>query len=211
LGLYLTGHPIDEFEAEVQQVVSMRLGDLDGSVEELKRSRRGNIKTFAGLVMGVRTRQTQRGETMAIVTLDDRTGRLEMTLFGEAYAEFKHLMVVDTVVVVEAEAGWDDYNDRPRIRAQKVYTLVEARQALIKGVEFKVEAAQAQAFLAKLKALVRSDLPEDRGCTVWIRYANDWAQGEVMLHNRYRIPLEDETLHALKQSFGATGYKFRYQ
>jgi len=211
LGLYLTGHPIDEFEAEVQQVVSMRLGDLDGSVEELKRSRRGNIKTFAGLVMGVRTRQTQRGETMAIVTLDDRTGRLEMTLFGEAYAEFKHLMIVDTVVVVEAEAGWDDYNDRPRIRAQKVYTLVEARQALIKGVEFKVEAAQAPAFLAKLKTLVRADLPEDRGCKVWIRYTNDLAQGEVMLHERYRIPLEDETLHTLRQSFGETGYKFRYQ
>jgi len=211
LGLYLTGHPIDEFESEVQQVVSLRLGDLDASAEELKRSRRGNIKTIAGLVMGVRTRQTQRGDTMAIVTLDDRTGRLEMTLFGEAYTEFKDLMIPDTVIVVEAEAGWDDYNDRPRIRAQKVYTLVEARQALIKGVEFKVDYQDTKQFLAKLKGLVRSDLPDDRGCKVWIRYTNDWANGELSLNEQYRIPLEDETLHILKQSFGDSGYKFRYQ
>jgi len=134
-----------------------------------------------------------------------------MTLFGEAYTEFKDLMIPDTVIVVEAEAGWDDYNDRPRIRAQKVYTLVEARQALIKGVEFKVDYQDTKQFLAKLKGLIRSDLPDDRGCKVWIRYTNDWANGELSLNEQYRIPLEDETLHILKQSFGDSGYKFRYQ
>jgi DNA polymerase-3 subunit alpha len=210
LGLYLTGHPIDEFEAEVKQVVSLRLGDLDASAEELKRSRRGNIKTIAGLVMGVRTRQTQRGDTMAIVTLDDRTGRLEMTLFGEAYAEFKDMIIPDTVIVVEAEAGWDDYNDRPRIRAQKVYTLVEARQALIKGVEFTVAHSQQAEFMTKLRGIVRSDLPEGQGCNIWVHYTNDRANGRMALSHKYRIPLEDEVLHTLKTSFGDEQFKFRY-
>jgi len=210
LGLYLTGHPIDEFEAEVKQVVTLRLGDLDASAEELKRARRGNVKTIAGLVMGVRTRQTQRGDTMAIVTLDDRTGRLEMTLFGEAYSEFKDLIVPDTVIVVEAEAGWDDYNDRPRIRAQRVYTLVEARQKLIKGVEFTVTQAQQQSFIARLRTLVRADLADDQGCRVWIHYTNDKANGLVELDSQYRIPLEDEVLHTLKTSFDNGAFKFRY-
>ncbi|WP_196157234.1 DNA polymerase III subunit alpha [Reinekea sp. G2M2-21] len=210
LGLYLTGHPIDEFEAEVKQVVTLRLGDLDASAEELKRARRGNVKTIAGLVMGVRTRQTQRGDTMAIVTLDDRTGRLEMTLFGEAYSEFKDLIVPDTVIVVEAEAGWDDYNDRPRIRAQRVYTLVEARQKLIKGVEFTVTQEQQQSFIARLRTLVRADLADDQGCRVWIHYTNDKANGLVELDSHYRIPLEDEVLHTLKTSFDNGAFKFRY-
>lgn len=210
LGLYLTGHPIDEFEDEVKQVVSLRLGDLDASAEELKRARRGNVKTLAGLVLGVRTRQTQRGDTMAIVTLDDRTGRLEMTLFGDAYAEFKDKIIPDTVIVVEAEAGWDDYNDRPRIRAQKVYSLVEARQALIKGVEFKVTDEQATAFLANLKTIIRSDLPEDQGCRVWVHYTNDRANGVVALNQEHRIPLEDEVLHQLRTTFAENKFKFRY-
>jgi len=211
LGLYLTGHPIDEFEAEVKQVVSLRLGDLDASAEDLKRARRGNVKTIAGLVMGVRTRQTQRGETMAIVTLDDRTGRLEMTLFGEAYAEFKELIVPDTVIVVEAEMGWDDYNDRPRIRAQKVYTLVEARQALIKGIEFTVNHDQHRHFMSQLKTLIRADLEDNQGCQVWIHYTNDKANGLVQLDSQFRIPLEDDILHSLKTSLGESTFKFRYQ
>jgi DNA polymerase-3 subunit alpha len=210
LGLYLTGHPIDEFEDEVKQVVSLRLGDLDASAEELKRARRGNIKTLAGLVLGVRTRQTQRGDTMAIVTLDDRTGRLEMTLFGDAYTEFKDKIVPDTVIVVEAEAGWDDYNDRPRIRAQRVYSLVEARQALIKGVEFKVTEAQTAAFMANLKSIIRSDLPEEQGCKVWVHYTNDRANGLVALDEAHRIPLEDEVLHQLRTTFAENHFKFRY-
>jgi DNA polymerase-3 subunit alpha len=211
LGLYLTGHPIDEFENEVRQVVSLRLGELDGSAEELKRSRRGNIKTIAGLVMGVRTRQTQKGDTMGIVTLDDRTGRVEMTLFGELYAQFKDVLVPDTVVVVEAELGWDDYNDRPRIRAQRVYTLVDARQALIKGVEFKTNTQNASDFMKKIKTLVRNDLPEDQGCSVWVNYQNETSNGLIKLGQNYRIHLQDEVLHQLKQDFGDDGYKFRYQ
>jgi DNA polymerase-3 subunit alpha len=210
LGLYLTGHPIDEFEAEVRQLVSMRLSDIEASGEELKRFRRGNVNTLAGLVMGVRTRQTQKGDTMAIVTLDDRSGRIEMTLFGDVYKEFKDALIPDTVVVVEAELGWDDYSDRPRIRTQKLYTLEEARQKLIKGIEFNVDHENAQQFLTQLKSITHDDLPEDQGCEVWIKYQNDWAKGEIRLGNQCRIKLEDEMLHVLKQRFGETGYRFRY-
>ena len=210
LGLYLTGHPIDEFEHEVRQVVSLRLGDLDGSAEELKRARRGNIKTVAGLILGVRTRQTQRGDTMAVVTLDDRTGRLEMTLFGEAYDEYKGMLVPDSVVVVEAEAGWDDYNDRPRIRAQRIYSLAEARQALIKGIEFKVTSDGREQFNRYLSQLIQPDLPVEQGCRVWIHYTNDRANGVIALGEQHRIPLEDEVLHQLKSTFGEDNYRFRY-
>ncbi|MEJ2062459.1 MAG: DNA polymerase III subunit alpha [Reinekea sp.] len=210
LGLYLTGHPIDEYEAEVQQVVSLRLGELDASAEDLKRARRGNVKTVAGLIMGVRTRQTQRGDTMAIVTLDDRTGRLEMTLFGDAYSEFTGRLVPDTVVVVEAEAGWDDYNDRPRIRAQRIYSLAEARQALIKGIEFKVVAEEQKQFRKQLGQVLKNDLPEDQGCRVWIHYTNDRANGLIALGEQHRIPLEDDVLHQLKTTFGEENYRFRY-
>jgi DNA polymerase-3 subunit alpha len=210
LGLYLTGHPIDEFEDEVRQVVSLRLGDLDASVEELKRARRGNMKTVAGLILGVRTRQTQRGDTMAIVTLDDRTGRLEMTLFGDAYDEFKTMLVPDTVVVVEAEAGWDDYNDRPRIRAQRIYSLADARQALIKGIEFTVTTDQQDQFKKRLQQVIKHDLPEDQGCRIWIHYTNDRANGVISLGDQHRILLEDDMLHQLKATFGEENYKFRY-
>ncbi|TXR54069.1 DNA polymerase III subunit alpha [Reinekea thalattae] len=210
LGLYLTGHPIDEFEQEVNQLVSMRLSEIEASGEELKRYRRGNSHTLAGLVLNVRTRQTQRGDTMAIVTLDDRTGRIEMTLFGESYQEYKEALIPDTVVVIEAELGWDDYSDRARIRTQKLYSLEDARQKLIKGIEFDVHSEHSTQFLTQLKPLIQQGLAEGQGCEIWIQYQNDWANGLVRLSDSHRIRLEDEVLHELKQRFSATGYRFRY-
>ncbi|MEX1216302.1 DNA polymerase III subunit alpha [Saccharospirillum sp.] len=210
LGLYLTGHPIDEYESEVNKIASMRLGELDMPPEELRRLRK-QTKTLAGLVLGVRTRQTQRGDTMAIVSLDDRTGRIEMTLFGEDYQRFKPLLEPDQVIFVEAEIGWDDYAERARIRAQKIYTLAQARQELIRGIEFRVTEAQTQEFLKRLNDLVRSDLEDGQGTPVWISYESRVAQGQVRLNPAHRIPLEDEVLHRIRQTFDDSAYRFRYQ
>ncbi len=210
LGLYLTGHPIDEHEDEVRKIASMRLGELDVSPDELRRMRKAT-KTLAGLVLGVRTRQTQRGDTMAIVTLDDRTGRVEMTLFGDDYQTYKDMLEPDEVIIVEAEVGWDDYADRARIRAQKIYTLIQARQELIRGIEFTVTEAQAEEFMNRLKELIRPDLAEGQGTPVWVNYESGLARGQVRLGPEHRIPLEDETLHRLRQTFDDGAFQFRYQ
>ncbi|WP_108126849.1 DNA polymerase III subunit alpha [Saccharospirillum mangrovi] len=210
LGLYLTGHPIDEYEAEVNRIASMRLGELNVSPDELRRMRK-STKTLAGLVLGVRTRQTQRGDTMAIVTLDDRTGRVEMTLFGDDYQRYRELLEPDEVIIVEAEVGWDDYAERARVRAQKLYSLTQARQELIRGIEFTVSERDAADFLNRLKALIRVDLDEGQGTPVWVNYRSGAASGQVRLGEQHRIPLEDETLHRLRQTFSDSAYQFRYQ
>ena len=210
LGLYLTGHPIDEYEDEVNKMVSMRLGDLNVSPDELRQMRK-QTRTLAGLVLGVRTRQTQRGETMAIVTLDDRTGRVEMTLFGEDYQRYQALLEPDQVLVIEAEIGWDDYAERARIRTQAVYTLAQARQELIRGIEFRVTEAEATAFMNRLESLVRRDLAMGEGTAVWVHYQTEQAAGQIRLGGEHRIPLEDDTLHRLRQTFAESDYRFRYQ
>jgi len=210
LGLYLTGHPIDEYEAEVRKIANLRLGDLDVSPDELRRMRK-QTKTLAGLVLGVRTRQTQRGDTMAIVTLDDRTGRVEMTLFGDDYQTYKDLLEPDQVIIVEAEVGWDDYAERARIRSKKIYTLTQARQELIRGIEFTVTVTEADEFMNRLKQLIRPDLEDGQGTPVWVNYESDVARGQVRLGPKHRIPLEDETLHQLRQTFENGAFQFRYQ
>ncbi|WP_373191195.1 DNA polymerase III subunit alpha, partial [Halomonas sp.] len=60
LGLYLTGHPIDEYEGELARFVSTRISDLKPSREPQR---------VAGLVVGVRTMKSKRGDTMAFISL----------------------------------------------------------------------------------------------------------------------------------------------
>src|SRR5690606_40511758 len=78
LGLYLTGHPFDEYEEEVRRFARNAIADL-------KPNR--NNQVVAGLVVNIRTMRNKRGSNIAFVTLDDRTARLEVTLFSEAYQQ----------------------------------------------------------------------------------------------------------------------------
>src|SRR5690554_2708536 len=55
LGLYLTGHPIDEYEGELARFVSTRISDLKPSREPQR---------VAGLVVGMRTMKSKRGDTI---------------------------------------------------------------------------------------------------------------------------------------------------
>ena len=60
LGLYLTGHPIDEYEDELRSMVPSRIADLspgkDGS-------------TVSGMVVGMRVMKNKRGDSFAFLTI----------------------------------------------------------------------------------------------------------------------------------------------
>ncbi len=94
-GLYLTGHPIDEYERELKRFVSTRISDLKPSREPQR---------VAGLVVAMRTMKSKRGDTMAFITLDDRTGRIEASLFGELFDQLRGQIESDQVIIVEGKS-----------------------------------------------------------------------------------------------------------
>ena len=101
LGLYLTGHPFHAVHADARCFVDGKLADL--AAEPPPQTARGERDyaqsrrevTIAGLVVDVR----KRGNRVSVV-LDDDSGRMEVSLFGEAFQEFRHLLVKDEIVVV---------------------------------------------------------------------------------------------------------------
>lgn len=211
LGFYLSGHPLDGCIEELRQFASRSLADVLDGATALQRSRRSQAVTVAGLVQSVRVRTTQRGEPMAIVTLDDKSARLECSFYGEIYSRFKDLLVPDEIILIEAEVSWDDYNDRVRVKAHTADTLSKARERAIAAIEFQVEQADAEDFLARLQPLLRSDLPAQQGSSIAICYSNTAASGELYLDEQYRIVLADETLHQLKTAFPKHRVCFRYR
>ena len=72
------------------------------------RTASGN-QVIVGLIMATRTMNTRRG-TMAVMTLDDSSAQIEVTLFSDAYMEFRELLVKDTIVIAEGRISVDDKN-----------------------------------------------------------------------------------------------------
>jgi DNA polymerase-3 subunit alpha len=144
LGLYLTGHPIGRYEHELGNLVSSRIANLSIEKSDTK-YRRSQRVVVAGLVVAVSRRQTQRGSMMANVLLDDRTGRIEATLFADAYEEFNDLLVADKVLVVEGNLSFDEFRGGLSLRVDRVMDIEHARELMASQITLRLNTEELTA------------------------------------------------------------------
>jgi DNA polymerase-3 subunit alpha len=138
LGLYLTGHPIDRYTDEIDAMVGasnriarLRETERDPAEEEGRwdsKRRERDRRTVAGLVVSVRHGKTPRGR-MGSVLLDDRTGRIEVTVFSELYEQVRALLVPDQFLTVTGSLSFDDFRNDWTLRADDVRTFEQARES----------------------------------------------------------------------------------
>ncbi|MEE3279798.1 MAG: DNA polymerase III subunit alpha [Pseudomonadota bacterium] len=205
LGLYLTGHPIDDYIDEIRTFCPKKIA-------QLRSGQRG--QTIAGLVVSHRSRRSKRGEGMAFVILDDQSGRVEVSVFGEIYAEHHSKLTKDAVLIVEGTVQPDEYSGDLKVRAEAVYTVEEARGRFRGQIEISTcEQEMAGDFPNRLREkleVYRAQIDSPRGCEVTISYQNEDATGRVVLGEDWRVQPSDQLLASLREEFGANAVCFRY-
>jgi len=205
LGLYLTGHPIDDYIDEIRTFCPTKIATL--------RAGQG-VQTIAGLVVSNRSRRSKRGEGMAFVVLDDQSGRVEVSVFGDTYTEHHSKLTKDAVLIVEGTVQPDEYSGDLKIRAEAVYTVEEARTRFRGQIEISTcEQEMAGDFPNRLREkleVYRAQLDSPRSCEVTIAYRNEEATGRVVLGEDWRVQPSDQLLASLREEFGATAVCFRY-
>ncbi len=128
LGLYLTGHPINQYLKEIERYVGgMRLKDMHPTD-------RGKMTMAVGLVVAARVMVTKRGNRIGICTLDDRSGRLEVMLFTDALEKFQHLLEKDRILIVSGQVSFDDFSGGLKMTARDVMDIDEAREKYARGL-----------------------------------------------------------------------------
>ena len=205
LGLYLTGHPVEPYLDELARFTSGRLGSLEPPVGG---GRPGNGRgreqpvTVAGLVVGLRTIKTQRGGRISILTLDDRSGRVEVKAFDDVTQRHRELIAKDRLLVVCGGLSQDDYSGEAQVRAEEIQSLEQARER------------HARALLVRLDSSDWSDgdpiggLREqlapfcDGGCPVLLEYAGPQGAARLALGEGWRVRPADELLKRLRRAFG---------
>ncbi|MCF7982551.1 MAG: DNA polymerase III subunit alpha, partial [Pseudomonadales bacterium] len=201
LGLYLRGHPIDEYEQELRHIAKDPLVALQAKKSD---------QLVAGLVIEIRTMKSKRGDTIAFVTLDDRTSRVEVSVFAETYDKYRELLMKDNLLVVEGEVGNDDYSGAIKVRAKAIYDVVEARQRFAQQIEISPAEAHINTRLPdKLMELLKPYQGE--GCQVTLIYQNAQALGRLKFGEAWRVRPTDELLHSLKEGFGEKRVKLCYR
>ncbi|OJA06696.1 DNA polymerase III subunit alpha [Halomonas sp. QHL1] len=202
LGLYLTGHPIDEYERELKRFVSTRISDLKPSRDPQR---------VAGLVVGVRTMKSKRGDTMAFITLDDRTGRIEASLFGELFEQLRGQIEADQVLIVEGEVSSDEFSGGLRLRGKDVTPMVTARIRYGQAVELALDAGQINGRLIETLRDSLTPYRDQEGLPVRLQYRHPAAVAWLELADEWKVAPSDDLLLALRDVQGQTGVQLRYR
>ena len=205
LGLFLTGHPIDDYTYELEQFASARIKDA--------RSQK-HPQTIAGLVVSSRTLRNKRGETMSFIVVDDRSGRMEVSLFADVYADHRHKIDADALVIVEGDIQLDEFTGSLRMRARSVMSVDEARDRYARGVSIDLTNC-VRAYNGQLTVRLREILTAHRadGCgkEVAIRCRSPGAEGSVTLGDAWRVTPCEQLLDELRGEFGSDVVRLSYR
>ncbi|MCF8009959.1 MAG: DNA polymerase III subunit alpha [Clostridiales bacterium] len=94
LGLYITGHPLDEFKNAIKYKVSHYVTDLK-NLEE------GKKITLGGMLTGIKKITTKNGEPMAFARIEDFTGSIEIVIFPSVYKKYQQIIYSERVIMLE--------------------------------------------------------------------------------------------------------------
>ncbi|MGI9916834.1 DNA polymerase III subunit alpha [Vibrio owensii] len=194
LGLYLTGHPVNAYIKELNKYVSCRLKDATPT-------RRDQSVTVAGLVIAARVMTTKRGTRIGIMTLDDRSGRMEVMLFSDALDRYAELLEKDKILVVSGQVSFDDFNGGLKMSAREVMDLGTAREKYARGLSVSIEASQINdKFFEQFTRILE---PHKAGTVpVNVYYQRADARARLTLGTEWRVTPTDTLLDDLKQLLG---------
>ncbi|MBR2639414.1 MAG: DNA polymerase III subunit alpha, partial [Oscillospiraceae bacterium] len=122
-GLYLSGHPMNEYNDILEKIGASKVLDIKrmNTEEGEKRVR------LCGIVLSKKMKTTKSNDVMAFVTLEDTTGSLEALVFPRILQESGGIINVNEAVVVEARVSSRE-DEETKLVAERFLTVEEAQR-----------------------------------------------------------------------------------
>jgi DNA polymerase-3 subunit alpha len=211
LGLFLTGHPFAEYESELAALTHGRLAEI-GAERAPMPSERGwqsgantSVVTVAGLVLEVR----RRANRVSLI-LDDRTARMEVTLFDDVLQAHRDLIVKDAILLIDGNLRYDEFTEGWRLAARKLQPLAQVREQQARRLHVRVPAnANGAEFVLRLEELIKP-VRRAGGCNVVLHYNSGQAQAQLTLGPDWALRPTADLLERLTKLVGREGWRLSY-
>ncbi|MDH5258207.1 MAG: OB-fold nucleic acid binding domain-containing protein, partial [Gammaproteobacteria bacterium] len=201
LGLYLSGHPIDMYRPELKKFTTSRIANLQ-SDKTLK-------VTVGGLLVGMRVIRTKRGSNIGILTIDDKSGKLDVTLFSEALETHRDILKIDSVIVASGEVTLDDFSGGLRMQGKEIYDMDGARDHFSRRMIIRLTDEQINNTTVQTMASTLQPYREGK-CPVFVRYSTSKAQAGLRFGEEWRIKPTEDLLAELKTLVGEDSIALEY-
>jgi DNA polymerase-3 subunit alpha len=191
LGFFLSGHPLESYREVMSSFASSDTRTLPSLAEEKEVS-------IAGLIGGIRSLRTRKGDAMAVFRLEDEHGSAEVVVFPDLYREAFGILSNDVAVLVtgKPEAG----EDAGKVLASKIVLLDEVRQRAATSLTVRIS---LDSFFEDTLPHLRELLEQHRGsCPLKFVLSRDGYSVVMVPHPFLRVEPTPELVSSLEAMCG---------
>ena len=136
VGLYISGHPLDQYKMEIENFTNAQLTDLSDT-DSLKS--RGEMR-LAGSVASFAHRTTKNGKPFGTLTMEDYAGSHTFFLFGDDYVKYKEYFMTGWFLFVHGRVQQNRWKENEyEFKISKISLLSEVKDQMVKGVRISVD------------------------------------------------------------------------
>ncbi len=192
LGFYITGHPLDRFRDDLPRLVTCNIQDLSHQQDR-------STVHVAGVVESLRVKRTKKGDKMAIISLEDLSGAIEVIIFPDLFSSTSSLLKSDDPLLVVGSL--EKTETAVKIIAKELTTLDAAREKYVRILELTLPAEKiTEDLLEEIKAMAFTYPGE---CQLRFKVVTDnGGSYTVAAHNRYRVMPLAELVSRLESLIG---------
>ena len=201
LGLYLTGHPMQMVSTEISNITTTTIAQLRPDVK--------STAIIAGMLANLRVVMTRRGKKLCILSLEDQTGVIDVTLFGELYDQIQSHIGANEILIIRGTVSDDEFSGGVKMKADTVLTLDQMREQMVKRLNITVTSQQQVDILLQHLPIIIAKENQGR-CPISISYQGDHAKAELQLGPNWKIKPSHQLLQQLRTACGAVAAAFEY-
>ena len=201
LGMFLSGHPLDEFRPELQGFTTCSLNE-----EDLSRHVGGTV-IVGGVVVKLRSIETKRGDTIGAGTIQDFHGDLDMFFKKDLWEKFRDTVALDDRVLVKGNLEQQRMGDGVQVVVEEIIQLDRVRSDMVSHIHMVVFSSMLDdAFVEKLSTVMEKYAPFDeseRGCELVAHVETESGNVHVLSLKKNKVVYTPELLQYLRKDLGA--------
>jgi DNA polymerase-3 subunit alpha len=193
LGFYFSGHPLDDYEKEMDDFVI-------GLSSELQQKTDGAQIMLCGLIADLKEITTKRKERMAFLTLEDRKGTVEVVIFSDTYQNSCHLLDLADPLLIVGSLQLEEKG--AKVLAQDILTLRDAKEHLTQALHVKLPVQKvSKENLEHLRAILERHKGD---CKTYVHLCTDeHCETVIKLADRLRVKPHRQLIEEVNRYFGS--------
>ncbi|MCC6865716.1 MAG: DNA polymerase III subunit alpha [Ignavibacteria bacterium] len=199
LGLYVSAHPLSDYEEEINAINPFRFSDVqDTDIDEVDFGKLQRV-IMCGIITDVKVKMSKKGNRFAVFTLEDFTGQGECVVFPKTYEQYREIMADDNIVTITGKA--EENGNTIKLIVDEIKPLVKSavKNKMPERVVIKIESTLFDAAkLFEIKGILQSSEGES---AVIIHLKNGSRESMLELEN-VKIHYDKYTEKLLTEIFG---------